>query len=80
VVNPPAKQKYQYWTGAEPAGADVDAWMKSAQEHVGSWWPDWLAWLKAQNAETMPARQVGSGKLRPIGDAPGSYVKVKSWA
>ena len=48
VVNPPAKQKYQYWTGAKPSGADLDKWLAKAKEHPGSWWPDWLAWLKAR--------------------------------
>jgi poly[(R)-3-hydroxyalkanoate] polymerase subunit PhaC len=79
VVNPPGKPKYQYWTGAQPAGSDVDKWLASAQEHPGSWWPDWLEWIKAQGAETVPARTIGGGKLAPIEDAPGSYVKVKSW-
>ena len=79
VVNPPGKPKYQYWTGPQPAGSDVDKWLASAQEHPGSWWPDWLEWLKAQGAETVPARTIGGGKLAAIEDAPGSYVKVKSW-
>jgi polyhydroxyalkanoate synthase len=79
VVNPPAKAKYQYWTGGNPEGSDVDAWLKTATEHPGSWWPDWLDWLKSQNATTVPARAIGGGKLTPLEDAPGSYVKVKSW-
>jgi len=79
VVNPPGKMKYQYWTGPAPSGSDLDKWLASATEHPGSWWPDWLEWLKAQGAETVPARAVGGGGLDPIEDAPGSYVKVKSW-
>jgi polyhydroxyalkanoate synthase len=78
VVNPPDKKKYQYWFGDAPAGADVEAWLKTAKEHAGSWWPDWLDWIKAQNVETVPARAVGGG-LKAIEDAPGSYVKVRSW-
>ncbi len=82
VVNPPAKlprlPKYQYWTGAPPSGDDVDVWLKTAKEHPGSWWPDWFEWLKSQNAKTVPARKIGSGKLKPIEDAPGSYVKAKN--
>jgi polyhydroxyalkanoate synthase len=80
VVNPPAKAKYQYWTGAKPSGDDLDAWLKKAQEHPGSWWPDWLDWLKSEDAETVPARKIGGGKLKAIEDAPGSYVKVRSWS
>jgi polyhydroxyalkanoate synthase len=78
VINPPAKPKYQYWTGEKPTGSNVDSWRKTATEHAGSWWPDWLEWLKGQNAETVLARKVGSAKLKPIEDAPGSYVRVKS--
>ena len=79
VINPPGKPKYQYWTGEKPSGSNVENWLKKAKEHPGSWWPDWLEWLKAQDPETVPARKIGGGKLKPIEDAPGSYVKVKSW-
>ena len=43
VVNPPAKNKYQYWTGAKPRSANLDGWIARAKEHPGSWWPDWLS-------------------------------------
>jgi poly[(R)-3-hydroxyalkanoate] polymerase subunit PhaC len=79
VINPPAKPKYQYWTGAKPNGSDVESWLKTAKEHPGSWWPDWLEWLKSQDPKKAPARKIGGGKLKPSEDAPGSYVKVKSW-
>jgi polyhydroxyalkanoate synthase len=78
VVNAPSKTKYQYWTKDGPLGSDVNAWMKDATEHPGSWWPDWAQWLKALMPETIPARAVGSDKYKPIEDAPGSYVKMKS--
>ena len=79
VVNPATKPKYQYWTGGRPEGSDVDAWLSKATEHAGSWWPDWLHWLKSYDKTMLPARKIGGGKLKPIEDAPGSYVKVKSW-
>ncbi|MGH6727589.1 MAG: PHA/PHB synthase family protein [Pseudolabrys sp.] len=80
VVNPPDKPKYQYWTGDDPGGTDVDKWRATAREHPGSWWPDWLEWLKGQDPTTVPGRTIGGGKLKAIEDAPGSYVKVKSWS
>jgi len=81
VVNPPSNRpKYQYWTGPEPRGADLDRWLAKATEHPGSWWPDWLDWIRAIDAATVPARAIGGGKFAPIEDAPGAYVKVKSWA
>ncbi len=81
VINSPAKPKYQYWTGEPPSGTeDIDAWVAKAQEHPGSWWADWLLWIKTQDITMVPARAIGTGKLAPIEDAPGSYVKVRSWS
>ena len=79
VVNPPSnKPKYQYWTGTTASGSDVDKWLAKATGHPGSWWPDWLDWIRARGAETVPARVIGGGKFIPLENAPGSYVKVKS--
>jgi polyhydroxyalkanoate synthase subunit PhaC len=77
VVNPPNKMKYQYWTGPKPTGANLERWLARAKEHPGSWWPDWFDWIKAQDASEVPAREPGGGNLKPLDDAPGSYVKVK---
>ena len=78
VINPVEKHKYQYWTGAKPKGDEVEAWIGKAEEHPGSWWPDWLAWLKAKNKALVKARVPGDGGLKPIEDAPGRYVRVRS--
>ena len=78
VVNPPAKAKYQYWTGETPKGEDLDGWLRRATEHPGSWWTDWIAWIKAQAPDEVAARTPGGGKFAAIEDAPGSYVKVRS--
>jgi polyhydroxyalkanoate synthase len=77
VVNPPAKNKYQYWTGPRPRNADVDGWLAKAKEYPGSWWPDWLIWLTRQGPTEVPARMPGEGALGAIEDAPGSYVRVR---
>ncbi|MDF1779629.1 MAG: class I poly(R)-hydroxyalkanoic acid synthase, partial [Rhizobiaceae bacterium] len=76
VVNPPAKKKYQYWTGTKPQG-DFSAWVSKAKEHPGSWWPHWHDWIKKQDKEMVPARIPGGGKLNAIEDAPGSFVKIR---
>jgi len=77
VINPPGpKLRYQHWTGEQPSG-EFDDWIKSAQEHPGSWWPDWKSWIEGLDSEQVPARAIGAGKLKPIEDAPGSYVRVK---
>jgi len=77
VVNPPAKNKYQYWTGQRPRNADLDGWLAKAKEYPGSWWPDWLVWLTRQGPTEVPARIPGEGALKAIEDAPGSYVRVR---
>jgi polyhydroxyalkanoate synthase len=78
VINPPGKAKYQYWTSDAPLDVALDKWMAGATQHPGSWWPHWLDWLKQHDKKRVPARKVGSDKYKPIEDAPGSYVKVKS--
>jgi polyhydroxyalkanoate synthase subunit PhaC len=77
VVNPPGKMKYQYWTGPKPTSSNLDRWLGKAKEHPGSWWPDWLEWIKAQDATEVPAREPGGGHLVPREDAPGTYVRVR---
>ena len=77
VVNPPDANKYQYWTNQKSA-ATVEDWLQGATEHPGSWWPDWKAWIAAKSGPLVPAPTPGSGKLKVIADAPGSYVRVKS--
>lgn len=77
VVNPPARKKYQYWTGNEPKG-DLENWIAEATEHAGSWWPDWRQWLADMDATTVKARKPGNARYKPIEDAPGSYVKVQA--
>lgn len=76
VVNPPAKNKYHYFT-ADQNPKDPEAWFASANELSGSWWLDWDKWLSGLSGEKVPAPKPGSGKLKPVEDAPGSYVKVK---
>jgi polyhydroxyalkanoate synthase len=79
VVNPPAANKYQYWVNGD-AQDTLDSFIAGATEHKGSWWPDWLGWLTALDSKTVKAtgaRVPGKGKLKPIEDAPGSYVKAR---
>jgi polyhydroxyalkanoate synthase len=79
VVNPPSAGKYQYWTNDNPA-ASLDQFIAGAKETKGSWWPDWIAWLKAQAPKTVAAtgaRVPGKGKLKAVEDAPGRYVRTR---
>ena len=82
VVNPPAARKYQHWLPPEPPEGpqarlpdSVEAWQARLAEQPGSWWDDWAAWLGARSGPQVPAR---IPQDRGLGDAPGSYVLVKS--
>ena len=79
VVNPPAAKKYQYWTNAGEF-ASLEEFVTGAMEHPGSWWPDWLQWLEAQDEKRVPAtgvRKPGSKASPAIENAPGRYVMMR---
>ncbi|MDA1089624.1 MAG: class I poly(R)-hydroxyalkanoic acid synthase [Proteobacteria bacterium] len=98
IVNPPDANKYCYWTndankrrGAAKAATGTkiknpktpDAWLKAADKHDGSWWPDWDTWAKHHaGKKDTPARTPGlgksGGKLKALCDAPGEYVRVRA--
>ena len=75
VVNPPAANKYGYYTGE--LAPTPDAWLEAATAHDGSWWPDWDAWVSAHDGGETAPRELGDGALPVIEDAPGRYVKVR---
>ena len=75
VVNPPASKKYQYWTGERPTGSFED-WLETAAESAGSWWPHWQEWITRQGDRRVDARKSGKG-VKVLGEAPGTYVRVR---
>ena len=77
VVNPPAAKKYQHWENPE-LPPTFEEWFEGAVEKPGSWWPHWAEWLHAKSGGQVAARDPAKGKLKPITDAPGDYVKVRS--
>ncbi|HXE17235.1 MAG TPA: class I poly(R)-hydroxyalkanoic acid synthase [Stellaceae bacterium] len=77
VVNPPPKTKYGHWTN-DKLPANPDDWFTGATYLPDSWWPLWEKWIAQYSGDQVPARKPGSGKLKAIEDAPGSYVRVKA--
>ena len=78
VINPPAKRpKYGFWTSAAAYPADPQDWLTKAEAHQGSWWPNWAEWIESHSkGKKVPAYVPGSGALKPIEPAPGSYVRA----
>ncbi|WP_418647966.1 class I poly(R)-hydroxyalkanoic acid synthase [Thauera butanivorans] len=78
IVNPPAANKYGYWINpAAKLPGSPDDWLAGAQQHPGSWWTDWQAWLTAMDSEQAEPRDPAKGKLKVLEDAPGSFVKMR---
>jgi polyhydroxyalkanoate synthase len=72
VINPIGSKKYGYATSTTlPPSADE--WLAATEQHPGSWWPDWLAWIGPTSGPDVPARPIRGG----LEDAPGSYVRVR---
>ena len=77
VVNPPEGGKYNHFIN-DAFPEDPDEWLENATEVAGSWWPDWQRWVTGSDKTQVPARIPGTGKLRAIEPAPGSYVRVRA--
>ncbi|CAN7639727.1 class I poly(R)-hydroxyalkanoic acid synthase [Phenylobacterium sp. LjRoot219] len=77
VINHPAVGKYQHWTNAA-LPETAEAWFAAAEEHPGSWWPHWAAWLAPHSGEMVPARDPAAGPLGALAEAPGDYVRVRA--
>ena len=77
VINPPAKNKRNYWKG--DLDADPERWFEAAEKVPGSWWPAWYAWLAPHGGTKVNARKTpGNAEFTAIEPAPGSYVKAKA--
>lgn len=84
VINPPAKKRRCYWAHEAPSPhadmpGDPESWLAAADEHAGSWWPDWANWLASHSGamQRAPAKP-GNARYQPLEEAPGSYVAVRA--
>jgi polyhydroxyalkanoate synthase subunit PhaC len=74
LVNPPGNPKASYQTSKDNP-ADPQQWLRTAETQEGSWWPDMVAWLGERcGAEKRAPSRLGGGGLRPLVEAPGTYV------
>ena len=76
TLSSPAANRHGYWFNPETPPTS-DEWLAGATKHEGSWWPQWESWLKEYGGKKVAARKVGSGKLKPLEPAPGSYVRMR---
>ncbi|MBX6366527.1 MAG: class I poly(R)-hydroxyalkanoic acid synthase [Rhodospirillales bacterium] len=76
VVNPPGS-KYGHWQ-SDRIEKTPEAWLEKATHVNDSWWPHWEKWIEQYAGGEVDARVPGDGKLKPIENAPGSYVLVQA--
>jgi len=71
VVHPP---KREFRVAAAERHDSIETWRERSQLHSGSWWEDWMAWLKPRAGEFVEARPVASEAYPALANAPGTYV------
>jgi polyhydroxyalkanoate synthase len=77
LVNPPgnAKATYRVAPTDRPNPTDPQAWLRDAVTEQGSWWPDFVEWLRPRSGgERRAPRRLGGRGYPPLVPAPGTYV------
>ena len=74
IINPPVRDKYGYYTN-DNFCKSADEWFAGASQQSGSWWTDWIEWMKLNNSEQKVAARVPGANGRDVIEAaPGRYV------
>lgn len=71
VVTPP---KREFWVGTAERHQTPESWKEVAEHRAGSWWEDWMAWLKPRSGPLGKPPAVAKGQYKALADAPGTYV------
>ena len=75
IIIPPGIEKYGYYHNISQSEPDAE-WLVNANHCSGSWWPQWLEWLKEQSGHSISAPDISKLPYQAIIDAPGSYVHM----
>jgi polyhydroxyalkanoate synthase len=72
VVNPP---KRNFWVNdVQHRSETAEYWKTNAIAREGSWWPDWMEWLKPRAGKLVEARPAANKEFPQLAPAPGTYV------
>ena len=75
IVNPPSEMsRRKFWAGEASGERDSEKWLGRQEEHRGSWWEDWTAWLQARSLSPCEPPPMGSQWYPALEKAPGTYV------
>jgi polyhydroxyalkanoate synthase len=77
IVNPPGNPKAKYQV-SDDLPEDPRKFVKAAPSVEGTWWTDYVDWLRERCGPEIDAPlELGGGWHPPICDAPGTYVLEK---
>lgn len=75
IVNPPVTPpKREYWVADAARHESADQWQDRAKHQQGSWWTDWVLWLRPLSGKSGTPPDITKAPNSHLGDAPGSYV------
>ncbi|MFT5720063.1 MAG: polyhydroxyalkanoate synthase [Motiliproteus sp.] len=75
IISPPVTPpKRRYWAGDVQAECSPEHWCQGTDKVPGSWWEDWVTWLRPQCGPLQAAPPLGSDQYPVLDDAPGRYV------
>jgi polyhydroxyalkanoate synthase len=83
IISGPQHPKRRHRVLRTRSGARLlspDRYLEKVEPTPGSWWPTWASWLAEHSAtRKVPPPRMGAPKkgLKPICDAPGTYVRAK---
>lgn len=78
MLRPPSLARTEYLVNSD-LPADSQQWYEQATIRKGTWWHDWMIWLKSQSGslKSAPLKQ-GNNTYPVLINAPGRYVKQRS--
>ena len=79
IISEPGRKNRAYRVATSKARdpyIEPGRWLQQHQPIQGSWWPEWVRWLKAGSNEFSAPPRLGAAEAGypPICDAPGTYV------
>ncbi|MDQ5878963.1 MAG: poly[(R)-3-hydroxyalkanoate] polymerase subunit PhaC [Pseudomonadota bacterium] len=78
IVNPPVNPpKRSFWVGEPERNEHFELWFDHAEKKPGSWWEDWVAWLRPQCGPMVAPLSPAAKSYPSLGPSPGTYVFEK---
>lgn len=78
IVNPPVNPpKRSFWVGEPERNEHFEHWFDRAEQKPGSWWEDWVAWMRPQCGPMVTPLSPATKGYPALAPAPGTYVMEK---